>query len=321
MTSKNIVSGSVTEVTTDYSAFTWTVYDFHLCDESCCEGKSFTSPEFITKIISNTGQQIGENIWKLAVYRSYSSPHYYMLIRINCQNIQRKLYISLSILDSKNSKVSKITNPVANLELTESETKVLYCPLAHIWNKMNTGHLKLLCELSTNRIKRIKIVNELESLSNDLAINFEDNNTSDVVIVVGDEKFYVHKAILMSRSSVFRAMFENDMKEKRENTVNIPNFDSKVIQEMLRFIYTGKVKNINGFERILLSAADQYELESLKITCANILCENLKVENACEMIVLANQYRLTHFRNEILEFIAYNVNDIIDSKYEDLNVQ
>ena len=322
MTSENTITGRVTEVTTGYSAFTWTIHDFHLCSGSCCTGKSFTSPEFITKIISNTGQQNGENIWKLKLYRTYTEDTfpctYYFTICIYGQSIGRKTYVSLSILDSENNKVSGIKKPVSNHELTGSETKFLHYHLladigARNYKILPKGHLTLLCELSTDGIRTIKIDSGLESLSNDLGIILQNKNTSDVVIVVGDEKFYAHKAILMSRSLVFRARFENAMKEKRQNTVHIFNFDSKVIQEMLHFIYTGEVKNINGLESGLLRAAEQYELESLKIKCANILSENLKVENACEMLALANHYKLTQFKNDVLKFIVSNAEKMYDS--------
>ena len=50
------------------------------------------------------------------------------------------------------------------------------------------------------------------------------------------------QAILTSRSRVFSAMFEHDMEESKRNRVDVTDVDSDVMADMLRFIYTGKVK-------------------------------------------------------------------------------
>ncbi len=53
-------------------------------------------------------------------------------------------------------------------------------------------------------------------LSEDLSQLFDNSSFSDVILVVGDRQFHVHKAILAARSCVFNAMFEHEMEEKKQ---------------------------------------------------------------------------------------------------------
>ena len=55
-------------------------------------------------------------------------------------------------------------------------------------------------------------------------------------------KFYHHTSsehYIPSRSTVFRAMFEHDMEEKKNSAVNVEDVESDAMESMLHFIYTG----------------------------------------------------------------------------------
>ena len=42
-----------------------------------------------------------------------------------------------------------------------------------------------------------------------------------------------------SRSTVFHAMFEHDMEEKKNSAVNVEDVESNAMESMLHFMYTG----------------------------------------------------------------------------------
>lgn len=46
----------------------------------------------------------------------------------------------------------------------------------------------------------------------------------------------VHRAVLVARSSVFRAMFQHDMREKRHSRLCLPNFSAEV--RVFRDVFT-----------------------------------------------------------------------------------
>jgi hypothetical protein len=61
----------------------------------------------------------------------------------------------------------------------------------------------------------------------------------------------------VARSAVFSAMFEHQMLEGKNNHVKIEDVDSDVMEEVLRFIYTGKTNCIEKMSDLLLAAADK----------------------------------------------------------------
>ena len=95
------------------------------------------------------------------------------------------------------------------------------------------------------------------SLSHDLISFFESEKGFDVILKVGNNEFKAHKSILMSRSTVFCAMFEHPMEENQSNCIEIKDFDHKVINEMLRYIYSGSVDKLDELAAELLMTANK----------------------------------------------------------------
>lgn len=140
-------------------------------------------------------------------------------------------------------------------------------------------------------------------LSDDLSQLFESQKFSDVILSVGKLEFYAHKAILAARSPVFAAMFEHEMEEKKQNRVEITDMDHEVLNEMLKFIYSGKAPNLEKMADELLAAADKYDLERLKVMCEEALCSNLSVETAADVLILADMHSAQQLKAHAIDFI------------------
>ncbi|KAM8716552.1 hypothetical protein ACLKA7_003431 [Drosophila subpalustris] len=81
---------------------------------------------------------------------------------------------------------------------------------------------------------------------------------TDVTIVTGDgHKIPAHKIILSARSKVFAAMFKHPMKENTEKCVAISDFTFRVVEELIRYMYTGEAPKLNEMSEDLLAAADK----------------------------------------------------------------
>jgi len=80
---------------------------------------------------------------------------------------------------------------------------------------------------------------------------------ADFVLIVEKKKLPVHKIILSARSPVFAAMFENDMVEGRQGSVVINDVRYECMQELIRFIYTGKLRHLDIMATEILSAANK----------------------------------------------------------------
>ncbi|XP_065204315.1 speckle-type POZ protein-like [Planococcus citri] len=121
---------------------------------------------------------------------------------------------------------------------------------------------------------------ECSLLSNDMEKCFNEDRFKDVKILVKGEEFRAHKMILATRSSVFEKMLCVDMLESKKNYIDITDMEPATFKEMLRYIYTGKVKNLDELAFELLPAADRFDLEELKIMCEGVLLKKLSPDNA-----------------------------------------
>ena len=124
---------------------------------------------------------------------------------------------------------------------------------------------------------------------------------------------------------VFKAMFHADMEEKKENKVEIKDFSPGVIENMLMFIYGAKtpyessLKKEDGRDQIseLLKAADQYDVELLKIACDQILCASLAVENCLLSLIIADMYQAVKLRKLSMKMLVENMRTVVTKNSED----
>ena len=140
-----------------------------------------------------------------------------------------------------------------------------------------------------------------------------------------EKTFHAHKVILSARSRVFSALFQHDMQENINSRVDIEDAEPNVVEEMLRFIYTGKVKDLNLIACELFKISDQYLLDGLKLICEDTLCKSLSVENVLEMISLADLHNAKTLKTKAEEFRVTHAKEIVQTasfkSAENLNMQ
>lgn len=103
------------------------------------------------------------------------------------------------------------------------------------------------------------------TLVDDLSGLLQSGQSADVVLRCEEEEFKAHKLILATRSPVFAAMFDNDMKEKEKSCVEIVDMDKDVLREVLQYIYTDESSNLDNMTGGLLAAADKVSLTYLYV--------------------------------------------------------
>ena len=92
----------------------------------------------------------------------------------------------------------------------------------------------------------------------------DDMKYTDLILEVDGSTFHCHKFMLARKSDVFDAMFSHDFSEKHNNKVVIEDLEAEAVLEMLRFIYLGKVLQMERVNKSVLFAADKYNIVDLK---------------------------------------------------------
>merc|ERR1719229_295229 len=75
-----------------------------------------------------------------------------------------------------------------------------------------------------------------------------------------------------------KRMFQTEMQEKREGIININNFDIEDVNQLIGYMYTGKVEESFSRYKVLLQLANQYEVLDLVLLCANKMSQSLSPE-------------------------------------------
>ncbi|XP_028844539.1 speckle-type POZ protein-like [Denticeps clupeoides] len=148
-------------------------------------------------------------------------------------------------------------------------------------------------------------------MADELGNLWDQSLLPDCSLVVGGQEFQAHKAILAARCPVFRAMFTHDMKERQTNRVEIQGVEPEVLRELVTFIYSGKAPNIQDMAADLLVAADMYLLDRLKRICEEVLCRSLTVENAAEILIIADFHLTPELKEEAITFINSHFSDVL----------
>ncbi|GIY18664.1 hypothetical protein CDAR_11861 [Caerostris darwini] len=152
-------------------------------------------------------------------------------------------------------------------------------------------------------------------LGEDLKILFDNQILCDVKLRTTTDTFHAHKIILSARSPVFRAMFTSDMKENVQQCVEIPDVDADTMREMLRYIYTDTVTDLqwkNAYK--LYEVADKYGILNLKENCSSVLRSYLLATNACEVLILSYLHEDVELKKAVQNYILNHEKEIIISE-------
>ncbi|CAB1312124.1 unnamed protein product [Coregonus sp. 'balchen'] len=120
-------------------------------------------------------------------------------------------------------------------------------------------------------------------LADELGGLWENSRFTDCSLCVAGQEFQAHKAILAARSPVFSAMFEHEMEESKKNRVEINDVEP------------------------------EYALERLKVMCEDALCTSLSVENAAEILILADLHSADQLKTQAVDFINYHAAEVMET--------
>ncbi|KAK6172727.1 hypothetical protein SNE40_016330 [Patella caerulea] len=146
---------------------------------------------------------------------------------------------------------------------------------------------------------------------------YNQESLSDILLVVGDQKYYGHKFVLAKSSEVFRTM----LYDQRYIQAGLPEVElseslecQQYFDRFLRFLYTAEI-NINIDSAVgILCLADKYNVSSLKSLCTKYMVINTrspKVKNALQWYSWAKALNLEDLIDQCSKTIAWNTDLIL----------
>lgn len=146
---------------------------------------------------------------------------------------------------------------------------------------------------------------------------------ADVVLVAASEvnpvPVYAHKAVLVSRSPVFRAMLKNEMEESLSGTIKISDVSYNVLEVFVNYLYTAEAELDEQMACDLLVMAEKYEVKHMKEYCEKFMISRLTWDNSISCLVFAHQQHAKRLFDAALLIIVDNINKIHkNDEYMDL---
>ncbi|XP_071078772.1 BTB/POZ domain-containing protein 9-like [Haliotis cracherodii] len=163
------------------------------------------------------------------------------------------------------------------------------------------------------------IVDHVGYLSDNLGELVENEDYSDITLLVEGVRFHAHKVILAARSEYFRALLFGGMKESQPGTTEIELQDTPNIafSALLKYMYTGRMNLIEIKEENLLDIlglAHRFGFVELEGAISDYLKAILNSRNVCFIYDLANMYNLASLCQVCKEYIDRNASDILHSE-------
>ena len=304
----------VTQIKTIKLNYLWTIDNFSLSNQK--NGEYFDSPIFSSPK-NNTFK------WNLRMYPSgynyYNTDLMILLMYSSGPLPFIKVSYNISILNTSRDKHKTITR-IERCERKHGVGPISFINTAYVLDEkygfVPNDTLRVFVKFSfyvaTKDISDDCTIrresDQQDQFSDHLEPLLESGNYSDAILMVRSKRFPVHKNILSARSSVFSALFINETKDPVVEAIDV---DPDVMKEALRYIYTGRVRNLESISNELLRVATTYKIDGLQALCEESVCRSLSVDNAVNVLSLAERYKADKLKSKTVKFIAAHVAELI----------
>jgi len=132
-----------------------------------------------------------------------------------------------------------------------------------------------------------------------------DPKLCDYEIRVNGITLNVHKFILIAVSDFFKCMLTGEMRESKENFVELKGFSTSIgIEAMINFAYTGFLSIT--FENViyLLDAASHLQIRDAIRVCSNYLIANISQTNCVNILKIADMFALSEVNTSSNEYLG-----------------
>ncbi|XP_068684094.1 kelch-like protein 2 [Montipora foliosa] len=137
----------------------------------------------------------------------------------------------------------------------------------------------------------------------------------DVTVSVKDKEFKAHRLVLGAASPFFLSLLVSDMREGKEQFIRIELEEAtgSVMEEVLKYIYTGNVAVTKENAHDLVAAADYLLLPGLKTLACDFLVGNITTENCMFNYYFAVKYQCLELMGKSCEFIYSNFSSVMET--------
>lgn len=258
----------------------------------------------------------------LEIYPFYQGQHVSVYLRILTENLTWNAKVKIGLID-RNGHEGVLFNSEDSQYLSRfligSNRFVSRSDLFngfHKYSIINSDRLSIFCEVKTAvevKFSNCKYNVVSKTVSEDICKLFETQKLSDFALLVDGRTILVHKAILAVRSPVFEDMLI-DLLTDTKTIIEIDDFSYEAVLELVRYIYTGHVENIDAVSKELLLAAIKYKVPGLEPICCDNITSRLCTTNAADFLKFAHENQLKELKDVILNYFKVDSKAILKTE-------
>lgn len=190
--------------------------------------------------------------------------------------------------------------------------------------------LERLCALCENNLDSVE-----SSFTMDVMSIREDRESSDIVVVIENKEFFLHKLILASRCPYFKAMFQSGLAETHEKRMYLDYFTASAFEFIVEWIYSDKFTPLFGDVKLeidefiqILMQSNMLGLDGLMRIAEIAVKELITMENAVKIYEIAHSLGAIRLKSYTINFILKELDkisikreimEINDEAFEELN--
>ena len=135
----------------------------------------------------------------------------------------------------------------------------------------------------------------------------------DITLVAEEGKeFRAHRNVLSAASPFFAKLLQSDMKERDEGIIRLEEISESIMEDVLEFIYTGRVVINEENANDLVIAADYLLIVCLKTISARFLEQQMTIANCISTFYFAEKYQCEELVTNSRKFIHDNFASVVE---------
>ncbi|XP_071578516.1 uncharacterized protein [Temnothorax nylanderi] len=304
-----IKSYSETQIKSTIVDHTWRIVQLH----------KFMSLPNISMIKSPPFPDTGEYVIQINVSRQPDTKHVLKFYILTSKTFSGSCTTTITLPFQNVTSLKFVSGHISNMTLLNEISTFIYSSDTVIVR----CEFEIFHDLEHKTIQRTNLTPSSTVFSKDaryfenLIFDEESKDEESMKFLVGGEYYVVSRELLYATNSSYFKNICLTHEEKEKDMTNELVTDNEVesFKQILLYITTGSIEQ-RYYDTLkdLLTAADKYDVPSLKLTCEHYLLHCITIYNAMELIQLALLYNAKFLGTHSATFIKFYIEEIRNTK-------
>ncbi|XP_031801153.1 kelch-like protein 15 [Sarcophilus harrisii] len=142
-------------------------------------------------------------------------------------------------------------------------------------------------------VQRFTSFNHDASVPAGLRALYEGGLLLDVTLVIDDQQFRAHKALLATQSDYFKKMFTAESGKGDQDPIPLHGLTATAFRHILKFMYYGTIELDMNTVYEILQAAINIKVKQVVTFCCSFLLSRMSLENSGEILKFLDEFGIT----------------------------